>query len=343
MRKMKPDKLERLSLSIFLFAGALFLFSSCAYFQFLKFPTSDEYIIYELQKGDTPAILAEKFLGDKKKLWIIEDANEDVRFEVNDIVVIPLKEKNKVGLQGNTFQAVPILCYHRFSSNSVGNLNIPPDNFYKQMKYLKENGYRVISLSQLFDFLECRHAIPNKAVVITIDDGFRSAYDVAYPILKKYGFSATQFVYTEFIGSCKNALTWSQMREMKKNGFEIGSHSVSHMDLTDDKKFENRDEYLAAVENELRISKEIIDKELGQDTIFLSYPYGQSNIDVVRIARRLGYKLGLTVKKGRNPFFANNFKLSRTMVLKSDIESFRLALKTTVTVEEALTLNKSCR
>jgi len=74
----------------------------------------------------------------------------------------------------------------------------PTSVFDQQMRYLKDNHYRVISLNELLDFLNYRHAIPKRSVLITIDDGYRSAYDIAYPILKKYGFKATLFIYTDF-------------------------------------------------------------------------------------------------------------------------------------------------
>ncbi|MEA1946105.1 MAG: polysaccharide deacetylase family protein [Thermodesulfobacteriota bacterium] len=174
---------------------------------------------------------------------------------------------------------------------------MPVHIFEQQMKYLDENGYRVITFAQLIDFLEYHQALPKKAVIISIDDGYRSVYEVGYPILKKYGFTATLFVYTNFVGSCRNAITWNQLARMKANGFEIGSHTLSHSDLTKRKVGEDTQAYLARVENELRVSKEIIDKNIGQETIFLAFPYGRFNKNVLEISERLGYRAAVTVKK----------------------------------------------
>ena len=81
------------------------------------------------------------------------------------------------------------------------------------MEYLARNGYRVIPLAQLARFLDGKEPLPRKSVVITIDDGYRSTYEIAYPILKKYGFPATVFLYSDFVGAA-DAMTWAQMKEM---------------------------------------------------------------------------------------------------------------------------------
>ena len=100
------------------------------------------------------------------------------------------------------------------------------------MEYLAQNGYRVIPLAQLARFLEGKEPLPKKTVVITIDDGYRATYQIAYPILKKYGFPATVYLYSDFVGA-SDALTWPQMQEMVRSGLiEIQPHSKTHANLT---------------------------------------------------------------------------------------------------------------
>jgi len=323
----KYNRIRFLLMTLCICGGGLFFLTSCVTSGTARVFQSDEYIVCKLQKKDTPATLAEKFLGDRKKSWVIEDANEDIPFEDNKIIIIPLKEKNIGGLKANGFQVVPILCYHRFANHCKSPLCMPSHIFEQQIKYLDENGYRVISFAQLADFLEYRQALPKKAVIISIDDGYRSVYNVGYPILKKYGFTATLFVYTNFVNSCRNAITWKQLARMKANGFEIGSHTLSHCDLTKRKVGEDTRAYLARVENELRVSKEIIDKNIGQDTIFLAFPYGRFNKNVLEICERLGYRAAVTVKRGSNPFFADPLALRRTQILKRDMKTFVSTLK----------------
>lgn len=289
---------------------------------------SEDYIVYILQGGETLASLADRFLEDAEKSWIIEDANEDAPFEQGRAIIIPLKEENKGGLAPDGYQVVPILCYHRFAENCNQNTCIPAHIFDQQMKYLKDNGFRVIGLDEILDFLQYRHAIPKRSVAITIDDGYKSGYDIAYPILKKYGFTATFFVYTDFVGASKNSITWEQLRELKKDGFEIGSHTLSHCDLTKEKKGENDQAYLSRVAKELKDSKRIIDTKLEQDTIHLSFPYGMYNQTILRICEQEGYKTSVSVERGGNPFFADPLFLNRDQVLKEDLDSFIAVLET---------------
>jgi peptidoglycan/xylan/chitin deacetylase (PgdA/CDA1 family) len=283
---------------------------------------SDDYVVYQLQGGETPSSLAEIFLGDRRRSWVIEDANEGIPFDKNQIIIIPLKEKNKAGLTAEGYYTVPILCYHRFAECCTSPFCTPILLFDQQMRYLNENGYRVITMRQLLDFLQYRHAIPKRSVVITLDDGFRSAYDIAFPLLKKHGFTATIFIPTNLIETSKDIITWNQLREMNAEGFEIGSHTLSHCDLTKKKEGENDRAYIKRIKRELIVSKQIIDKKLGQDTGYLAYPFGSYNQKVVGICKRAGYTMAFTVKRGGNPFFADPFALNRDLILKGNMEAF---------------------
>lgn len=289
---------------------------------------SDEFIVHIIRGGEFPADLAERYLGDRKRSWVIEDANEGIPFEKNRAIIIPMKERNKGGLTKEGYQVVPVLTYHRFSGRCKPSLCIPAHIFDRQMKYLKDNGFRVISLGELLGFLQYRHALPKKSVVITIDDGYRSTYDIAYPILKKYGFTATLFIYTDFIGQSKKALTWNQLRRIKARGFEVGSQTLSHDDLTKKKRGEAEKAYLARVRKELLESKKKIDKKLRQNTNYLSFPYGSYNHRILRMVEQAGYKMGFSVKRGGNPFFADPLNLKRNQILKRDMKTFITRLKT---------------
>ncbi len=330
MRNQVSNGLKFLAITLLIFGGGFF-FSSCTAFSIDRKSMlfrSEEYVIYKLKKRKTPAMLAEIFLGDKKRSWVIEDANENATFKKGEVIVIPLKDKNKGGLTDDGFQVVPILSYHNFADNCSSSLCQPGHIFDQQMKYLKDNGYRVITLAELNEFLEYRNSIPKKSVVISIDDGYRSVYNIAWPILKKYDFGATFFIYTDFVGVSKNAITWDQLREMKENGFEIGAHTISHCDLTRQNKGEDTQAYMSRIEKELSMSKQIIDKKLNQNTVFLAFPYGRYNQGVLDMCKRLGYTIAVSVKRGSNPFFADPLTLRRNQILKRDIKSFISNLKT---------------
>lgn len=287
---------------------------------------SEDYVIYQFKQGDSATSLAARFLRDPDKAWIIEEANK--KLSPGQYVVIPLKSKNKGGIYSDGLQEVPILCYHRFGDGCDSPLCVSAQLFDNQMRYLRNNGYRVITPEQLLAFLEYQQPLPKKAVMITIDDGYRSVYDIAYPILKKYGYSATLFVYTNYVGVSSKAITWKQLRELKSNGFTIGSHTIMHSDLSKPGEHETKETYEQRMHRELFDSKRIIDKKLNQNTFFFAYPFGRANAKAIAAARQAGYRMAVTVNRGGNAFFANPFLLRRDQILKKDMATFKKRLKT---------------
>lgn len=289
---------------------------------------SNEYAVCLLDKNTSPSDLARIHLKDDKLAWKIEDANETATFHENSMVVIPLREKNRGGLFENGYQRIPILCYHRFDVGEKSSMNTPPRIFDQQMNYLRENGYRVISAEDFLGFLAYERQIPKKSVLITIDDGYRSAYQAALPILNRYGFTATLFVYTNYVGISPKAITWDELRTLKARGFTIGSHSVYHSDLTSRTHQETDEDFRRRIEEEIFQSKKIIDRELDQNTFFFAFPYGRYNKQILKMTAAAGYKLAVTVDRGSNPFFSNPLALKRDMVLKGDLASFISKLQT---------------
>jgi len=283
---------------------------------------SQDYIVYMAGKKENSTTLAQEVLGDAGKAWLIEDNNPAGSFKRGQAVVIPIKEENIGGLYEDGIQIVPILCYHRFGKTCKSNLCISERTFAKQMEYLKNNGYHTIHLSDLMGFLNYKNAIPSKSVVITLDDGYRSIYEFAYPLLKRYGYTATLFIYTDFVEASGNALSWNQLRKLKAAGFEIGSHSISHADLTKKLPHENDPTYWSRISKELINSKEIIDRELNQDTQIFAYPYGNYNQQILGLFSEAGYKLGLTIRNGGNSFFANPLTLKRSQILEENMAYF---------------------
>ncbi len=289
---------------------------------------SDNYMIYSLRGSETSEDLAKKFLGDEKKSWRIEEANPGKTFSAGQFIVIPLMEDNKGGISKNGYQVIPVLTYHRFEEKCSSNLCLPEDIFEQQMKYLKDNGYHSVTPEDLLAFLEYRQALPAKSVMITMDDGFRSVYNIAFPVMKEYGFSATLFIYTDYVGVSGSAITWDQLREMKTAGFSIGSHTISHSNLTKKEDGESDQDYLARIKKELDESKAIIDKKLGQDTIILAYPFGSCDQRVIEYTKQAGYKMAMTVKRGGNAFFNTPLALRRDQILSADLDLFHSILVT---------------
>lgn len=289
---------------------------------------SRERILHRIKPGDTPESLAAKYLGDKGLAWVIQEANPKDRFKVGRFAVIPLTNANPGGVTQSGYQTVPILCYHRFAASCDSPLCMPAAVFERQLRYLRDNGYRSISPEALADFLDYRKPLPKKSVMITVDDGYRSVYNVAYPLLKKYGFTATLFIYIDYVGVSRQAITWDELRELKRAGFYIGSHSVAHSDLSKRKPAESRSAYLDRLKREIFRSKQILDEKLGQNTMVFSYPFGRRNQTVVSLCRQAGYRLGVTVDRGGNAFFTDPYLVRRDQVLKRDMGVFASRLQT---------------
>lgn len=289
---------------------------------------SKDYALYKPAKKSVYPQLAKVQLGNEKWSWKIEDAQNLEVTGDEYLTVIPLKDKNIGGIFENGFQSIPILCYHKFSKDKSTPLSTPSHIFDQQMKYLKDNGYRVITPEILLDFLKYRAQIPKKSVLITIDDGYKSVYTIARPILEQYGFTATVFVYTDYVGISKKAMSWDDLKTLKSQGFAIGSHTVAHSDLTQKMPSETDDDFNKRIIKEIFESKKIIDQKLGQKTQYLAFPFGRYNKDLLPIVKSAGYRLAVTVERGSNPFFTNPLALKRDMILKKDMNAFISRLKT---------------
>ena len=208
---------------------------------------------------------------------------------------------------------IPILTYHNFTSGESSSYRINIEKFEKQMDYLATHNYSVISLSELIERLKVG-ILPPKPVAITIDDGYKSTFTLAYPILKKYNFPATLFIYTDFIEKNIYSLTWGEIKEMRENNIEIGSHTLSHCNLLKYKKGENYNSYLTRIKKEIFLSKEIIEKKLGSKVKYFAYPYGTYNPQIKNLIIQAGYEGILNANSMNNNSNCNAFSLNRQII-----------------------------
>jgi peptidoglycan/xylan/chitin deacetylase (PgdA/CDA1 family) len=229
-------------------------------------------------------------------------------------------------------KTVEILTYHKISDDfEWGITRQKVGQFEKGVKFLHDQGYKTVSLEDVFrpkqDF--------EKRVAITFDDGYEDVYSNAFPILQKYGFTAFVFIITGFVGKCNNwdfnlgrkrkkHLSWKQIKEMSEFGFDFGSHTVNHPDLT---KIDPN-----WVEYELKKSKKVLEDKLGKEVNFLSYPFGRYNRFVQEEAERSGYKRAYTLcskmkEDGFQPFAQKRwgiYLLDSPLTLKIKLNHSRL-------------------
>jgi peptidoglycan/xylan/chitin deacetylase (PgdA/CDA1 family) len=288
---------------------------------------SDRFVIYVPEAGETLASIAKRFLGAEQRQWEIADFNGVALATPGRALAVPLGQLNPRGVFADGYQTVPILTYHRVGPR-VTRMMVTPSEFEAQLDYLKRNDYRVIRLADLPGFLEGRHALPRRAVVITFDDGHVSSYQHAYPLLVKYGFPATFFLYTDFLGA-KEALSWEQIREMSGSQLvDFQLHSRTHANLTLRLPGESEQRYRDRLDTEIRGPRDLIQRNVPGKVTHYAYPFGDANEAVVERLARADFVLGLTVNPGGNAFFANPLMLRRSMVFGgSDLATFKAALQ----------------
>lgn len=297
---------------------------------------NSEFIVVLAGQNDTFQSLAERYLGDPSKEWIISSFNKTDSLSKGEEVVIPLKPVNPAGVFPAGYITVPILTYHQFGPGETSRhrLEVSEQLFRQQMAYLQEHGYHVIQLTELAGFLEGQRALPPKSVILTIDDGYRSIYTVAYPILQEFGYSATVFLYSGFVGA-PDALTREQMKELNDSDLiDIQAHSKLHSNLSIKDEAEDEAAYEDRLDKELSAPKQYIEQHLGQRVYAFGYPFGDTTDLVITKLKAKGYSMGLTVQRGGNPSFADPYMLRRTMIYgDDDLATFANHLKVFETLD----------
>ena len=272
---------------------------------------SKDFIVAPARSGDTPETLAARHLGDARKAWMIEDYTGVRTFAQGQEVVIPKREWNPVGVFPWGYQLVPVLVYHNMGPEDRGRLVIGVKKFEAQMKALRAEGFQSVSISDYLEFTAGRKQLARKSVLITFDDGYRSFIQYARPILKDYGFTATLFVYTDFVGG--GGMSWKELSAMIAQGFDVQAHSKTHSSLRR-KEGEPQEAYAKRIEAELAYPAEQFRKQLGRASDVLAYPYGDTDDELLPFVVKYGYVAAFTVRRQSNPAWAYPLKISRSQV-----------------------------
>ncbi len=285
-----------------------------AYYEARVFPTFYAVIV---QPGDTLASLAEEFLGDAARAGVIADFNDIDKVTPNQAIVIPRRAAALGGLRPTAYQTIPVLAYNDFSRQDKNAGTVLLADFEAQMKLLQDKGYRVIPLDMFMDFMNMKAAVPERAVVISVDIGWKSFHDLAYPVLQRYNYPTTVFVRTGEIGTNPLAMTWEQVKELSAHGIDIecNGHSSDGLDEPKDQEF---DDYLKSVRSELDTHFGTMRKQAGVRCRYFAYPTGNATHLVVAMLQKQGIESGFTLKRGTNAFFFNNFRIRRIPVSGND-------------------------
>lgn len=184
-----------------------------------------------------------------------------------------------------------ILMYHRFGENNIPSTNIRLEQFEAHIAELISGPYRVLPLPEIVAKLRSGQALPDRAVAITADDAYLSAFTEGWPRLKKAGLPFTLFVATEPVDSrLKGYLTWDQIRQLKKEGVTIGAHSHKHFSLPGMSR--------EAARADLEHSLHRFEQELGERPTLFAYPFGEWDAGVKQMVQELGYNVAFGQHSG---------------------------------------------
>ena len=229
--------------------------------------------------------------------------------------------------------------YHRFEENKYPSTNIKIVDFKEHLETIKKNKIKFVNPSNFEN--ELNNNKNQRKILLTIDDGYRSFYDKAWPILKNSKIPFILFVSTREVGKT-GYMSWDNIKEIEKYDFvEIGNHSHSHDYLIDFKDKE--------IENDLKKSISIFKKKLGKNSIFFSYPFGEYSSSLKNIVIKLGYKYAFGQHSGvidstknfyEMPRFPINEKYGETKRFKTILQTLPFPYKS-IQPEEKYISNKN--
>jgi peptidoglycan/xylan/chitin deacetylase (PgdA/CDA1 family) len=210
----------------------------------------------------------------------------------------------------------PILLYHSIDeSGSI--ISVYFSEFKKQMKFLKDNGFRSISLDKYITYIKENKPLPSKSFVLTFDDGYKNFLSKVFPLLRQYGFTATIFLTTNYIGgSCEwiketsipklKMLEWRDIVQLKNAGISFGAHSVSHPFMT---KLTDKD-----ITHEILECRKLIEQRIGNYVKTFCYPYGDYDNRVSNIVKKNGFEAACSVDWGVKNSLKSLFALKRLTI-----------------------------
>ena len=229
-----------------------------------------------------------------------------------------------------TIGGVPILMYHKVGTPPPGSklakLWVSAKKFRRQMAYLSDEGWHPIVFKDLYAHWDKGVALPSKPILITFDDGYQNNFTEAYPILRDFGFRATLYVVVQTVGWDNRwhnpdsetripMVSWAQLKELQKAGWEIGSHTMNHPNLA-------RTE-LKEVRREVEKSRAVITEFMDETPLSFAYPYGAGEEvpAIVAAVKEAGYRTAVTVHAGKwtlDRFQERPFNLPRAFVRGDD-------------------------
>ncbi|MBL6449004.1 polysaccharide deacetylase family protein [Fulvivirga sp. 29W222] len=195
--------------------------------------------------------------------------------------------------------------YHRFGDSEYPSTNVSLEDFAAHLQYLQDNQFIVMTLSDAVKYLKSG-GDNEKVAVITIDDGYNSFKSGGMPLLRKYGYPATLFVNTETVGG-GDYLDWEELRQLSKEGVEIGNHSHSHAYFLNIPDRERIQQFIYDIEK----AQGLLQKHLGIKPAVLAYPYGEYSPEMKDAAEQMGFVAATAQNSGVMSNHSDYFALPR--------------------------------
>jgi peptidoglycan/xylan/chitin deacetylase (PgdA/CDA1 family) len=225
-----------------------------------------------------------------------------------------------------------ILMYHRVAASGAARTapyRVTPSMLDEQLAYLREAGFRSVTLGEWLGAIRNKRPLPGRAVALTFDDGYEDFAAEAWPLLHRYGFTATVFVVAGHVGAWNawdaifgerlRLMDWEALRDLAARGVAIGSHSVTHRPLT---SLSTPDLF-----DELQSSRQLIEDRLDRAVTTFAYPYGDFDGAVQDAARRAGYAAAVTCRPAHSAVSDRPWTLPRFEVSPDDtLQQFVLKL-----------------
>ncbi len=217
---------------------------------------------------------------------------------------------------------ITVLMYHRFDNERHLTTSISKENFIQHINFIVNNNIKVRPLNELIGILNGERKISEDLTFITIDDAYRSFYEVGFPILKKNKIPFSIFISSKFISENQNSdyMSWEMLKILSENDGLILNHSSSHKSLLD-MSYEE-------IKEDIKQNQIIIDKKLGIQPKIFSYPYGESSNHVEKIIKNLGYSIAFSQHSAPITYSENKFRLPRYSLNDEfgDLNRFKLIL-----------------
>jgi peptidoglycan/xylan/chitin deacetylase (PgdA/CDA1 family) len=228
---------------------------------------------------------------------------------------------------------IPILCMHDIGPDARNAYSIKTADLWKYVRWLHDQGFQSVTVRDVAAYIHGEKELPEKPVVLTFDDNWKSALKIAKPALDKYGYVGVAFVISSSVGANERRLTWDDCKQLAEAGWEIGCHSQTHENLTRVPKGEAPDSIHGMVEAQIRDSKAGIERHTGLEVTSFALPFGNYDTFVLETLRDAGYTAAVSIDRATADEQSGPFCLPRRMIMN------RTAFSTFQRVCQAKTLH----